>query len=257
MPTKSKKKEAEEEFSLISREKLLSLYAGLLRSRLLESFVAQNLPSMRHAPLTTAAAAVAICTDRLRGDDLLAPARDVLPSFVEGKALRSILSALRKPDPAPRTRYARQLRSAIASARKHRRNRDQRIAVVIRGTATERLWQMLLRQATFRRLPVIFVSQGDPAAQSRRAPRHLPAISVDSQDVVAIYRVASEAIAHARRGNGPTLIECIPWQSASGHETDPVARMESYLAQKGIEYETFKAKVRSDFERLLKQKALR
>ena len=210
MPIKSRKKETKEDFSLIPREKLLSLYAALVRCRILEGFLAADTAQGRPMPLTTAAAAVAICSDKMRGDDLVAPTRDVLPSFVEGRSLLSIFSGLRKPELAPRTRYVKLLQSTIASARKHRRNRDQRIAVVIRGTATERQWQTLLRRATFRRLPVIFVSQADAQAQQRKAPRHLPSIFVDRDDVVGLYRVASEAVSHARRGNGPTLIECIP-----------------------------------------------
>jgi TPP-dependent pyruvate/acetoin dehydrogenase alpha subunit len=53
---------------------------------------------------------------------------------------------------------------------------------------------------------------------------------VDGNDVVAVYRVASEAIAHARKGHGPTLIDCrlsIP--------ADPLQNMRNYLIGKGLD----------------------
>jgi TPP-dependent pyruvate/acetoin dehydrogenase alpha subunit len=56
-----------------------------------------------------------------------------------------------------------------------------------------------------------------------------PSISVDGNDVVAVFRVASEAIAHARKGHGPTLIEC-PLENSG----DPIQNMEKYLIRKGL-----------------------
>ena len=83
-------------------------------------------------------------------------------------------------------------------------------------------WHEALARACAQRLPILFVSQSDTpvwagepqrTVQDREAGLKaqaggLPEIAVDGNDVVAVYRVATEAIAHARRGNGPTLIEC-------------------------------------------------
>ena len=65
-----------------------------------------------------------------------------------------------------------------------------------------------------------------------------PVIAVDGNDAVAVYRVASEAIAHARKGDGPTLIECIRTKAG-----DPLLNMEKYLVRKGLFSEEFKRKV--------------
>jgi TPP-dependent pyruvate/acetoin dehydrogenase alpha subunit len=40
----------------------------------------------------------------------------------------------------------------------------------------------------------------------------LPGVQVDGQDVLAVYQVAGEAIARARSGGGPTLVECLTYR---------------------------------------------
>jgi hypothetical protein len=59
-----------------------------------------------------------------------------------------------------------------------------------------------------------------------------PVISVDGNDLVAIYRVAQESIARARDG-GPTLIACVPY-IADGMTANPIANTERYLTGKKL-----------------------
>ena len=59
-------------------------------------------------------------------------------------------------------------------------------------------------------------------------------IPVDGADVVAVYRVATESISHARRGNGPTLIDCLPYCIEGEPKDDPLRKMEVYLSHKGL-----------------------
>ena len=42
----------------------------------------------------------------------------------------------------------------------------------------------------------------------RTAGYGIPGVVVDGNDVIAVYDTATEAVARARRGEGPTLIEC-------------------------------------------------
>ena len=46
----------------------------------------------------------------------------------------------------------------------------------------------------------------------------LPGVELDGNDVVAIYRAAGEAVARARRGAGPTLIECRTYRTRAHAE---------------------------------------
>jgi pyruvate dehydrogenase E1 component alpha subunit len=101
-----------------------------------------------------------------------------------------------------------------------------------------------------------------------------PAIAVDGNDVVAVYRVATESIARARRGGGPTLITCkICTESKPGalrghsgadpvnshtreaaelwKAGDPIHKMELYLTQKGLFREEWKREIVAAFSREL------
>ncbi len=79
-----------------------------------------------------------------------------------------------------------------------------------------------LNMASIWKLPVLFVcennrfatevafadSSGNPSVGNRGAAYGMPGIELDGNDVLEIHRVAGEAIARARSGGGPTLIEC-------------------------------------------------
>jgi pyruvate dehydrogenase E1 component alpha subunit len=76
--------------------------------------------------------------------------------------------------------------------------------------------------ASIWKLPVIFVCENNGFAQTTPSRYHcaaediadratgynIPGFSVDGTDLFAVYEAAGEAIARARRGEGPTLIEC-------------------------------------------------
>ena len=42
----------------------------------------------------------------------------------------------------------------------------------------------------------------------RAVAYNMPGVTVDGNDPLAVYEAASEAVARAREGKGPTLIEC-------------------------------------------------
>jgi len=71
------------------------------------------------------------------------------------------------------------------------------------------------------KLPVVFVCENNQFAEStpvgyhcaansiadRAASYNIPGVLVDGYDVIAVHEVAGEAVARARRGDGPSLIE--------------------------------------------------
>jgi TPP-dependent pyruvate/acetoin dehydrogenase alpha subunit len=75
---------------------------------------------------------------------------------------------------------------------------------------------------------------------------HFPVIPVDGNDVVAVYRVASESITHARMRHSATLIECHLWDG-----DDPILKMEQYLQRKGLFTPRLKRNIASAFAREL------
>jgi 2-oxoisovalerate dehydrogenase E1 component len=79
-----------------------------------------------------------------------------------------------------------------------------------------------LNMASIWKLPVLFVCEnnefatevpfqyasGNPSVAARAEGYGLPGIEVDGNDVLAVWEAARDAVGRARRGGGPTLIEC-------------------------------------------------
>ncbi|MFC1999790.1 thiamine pyrophosphate-dependent dehydrogenase E1 component subunit alpha [Chloroflexota bacterium] len=59
----------------------------------------------------------------------------------------------------------------------------------------------------------------------RAAAYGIPGITVDGNDVMAVYEVMGEAIARARRGEGPTLVDCITYRRHGHMVGDPAMYM--------------------------------
>ncbi len=76
-----------------------------------------------------------------------------------------------------------------------------------------------------------------PAREQRDAHRlaapAYPAIPVDREDALAIYRVAYECAARARIGLGPSLIRCVPFAGNGSGDGDALARLEKMLRRRG------------------------
>ena len=49
----------------------------------------------------------------------------------------------------------------------------------------------------------------------------MPGVEVDGDDILAVYEAAGQAIARARRGEGPTLLECLTYRWFGHHVGDP------------------------------------
>lgn len=92
-----------------------------------------------------------------------------------------------------------------------------------------------LNMASIWRLPVLFVcennqyatevpfaySSGNPSVGNRGAAYGMSGHELDGNDVLAIHRVAGDAIARARAGYGPTLIECKTYRTRAHAEGMP------------------------------------
>ena len=55
----------------------------------------------------------------------------------------------------------------------------------------------------------------------RGAAYNIPGVAVDGNDPLAVYEAAHEAVARARAGKGPTLIECKTYRQHGHFEGDP------------------------------------
>ena len=84
------------------------------------------------------------------------------------------------------------------------------------------------------KLPVVFVCENNGYADAtpaeyavsvrnvadRAAAYSMPGVVADGMDVVAVYRAAEHAVARARRGEGPSLVECKTYRYYGHHQGD-------------------------------------
>jgi TPP-dependent pyruvate/acetoin dehydrogenase alpha subunit len=262
-------------FSLISNEKLLALYDAMLRCRMLEQRIRKlgAVGSAASSGKGHEASVVGAVLNLLPGDAISPSSGGLAACLVRGVALKTIFSWLRsQPDSlppryaprkivAPGADLAAQLKAAGRVARLDRKAKDKSIVVLFSNCAdlTRLPGLGFLRRAAAERLPILFVCHAK-ASKEEFAPKArnygLPGFTVDGDDVVAVYRVVSEAMAHARRGNGPTFIECRPWAPPGAKKRgDAIANMEMYLSRKGLFNAEHKSEVALQFARELDKAA--
>lgn len=95
-------------------------------------------------------------------------------------------------------------------------------------------------------LPVVFVCENNMYGISLSQKEHqhikdisdrataygIPGVTVDGNDVIAVYEAVKEAVKRARQGEGPTLIECKTYRHRGHFEGDPtVYRSEEEVEQ--------------------------
>lgn len=237
-------------FSLISNDKLLQLYAAMLKCRLLDERLRAQANGTTPKGGTVAAAGheattVGAAFDLLPEDTFISAHCDLLPCLLQGVPLETLLAtASERSADRPQSDS---LRLATHAASAHKRSKTGRVAVAILPSAAASVNrpQQALSFASLQNLPLVVVSWRKSIPLQAKT-RDFPAITVDGNDAVAVYRVASEAIAHARKGSGPTLIECVGWKV-----TDPILNMENYLARKGMPTRNFTTRLAARFNREL------
>jgi pyruvate dehydrogenase E1 component alpha subunit len=134
------------------------------------------------------------------------------------------------------------------------------------GATSEGDFHEALNVAGVWQVPVVFVCQNNQWAISiplkkqthsrtlaGKAPAYgLPGIQVDGNDILAVVAATSEAVARARAGGGPTLVECVTYrlgvhttaddptryrsaeELAAWERKDPLTRFSAYLATRGL-----------------------
>ena len=105
------------------------------------------------------------------------------------------------------------------------------------GASDRATFHESLNMASVWKLPVIFVCENNGWAISNPQSKHqnitdvsdravsygMPGVSVNGNDVMAVYEAATAAVERARRGDGPSLIECKTWRWRGHFEGDPGA----------------------------------
>jgi pyruvate dehydrogenase E1 component alpha subunit len=103
------------------------------------------------------------------------------------------------------------------------------------GAANEGAFHEGLNMAAIWNLPVVFVCENNlygastpftavsrlPDVAARAEAYGMPGDIVDGNDVLAVYEAAGRAVARARAGGGPTLLECKTYRQCGHSRSDP------------------------------------
>jgi pyruvate dehydrogenase E1 component alpha subunit/2-oxoisovalerate dehydrogenase E1 component alpha subunit len=154
----------------------------------------------------------------------------------------------------------------MAYAAKYRGAPDIALAYLGDGATSEGDFHVAMNFAAVGKCPVVFVCQNNQWAISVPFSRQtasegvavkalaygMPGLRVDGNDVLAVREAAQVAVERARRGHGPTLIECVTYRM-QGHSTsddptryrdaqqveawarkDPLLRYRAWLGAQGV-----------------------
>ena len=160
-------------------------------------------------------------------------------------------------------------------------DKNDRVSVCTFGDGASNIGAIheAMNLASVWKLPTIFVCQNNLYAEhttfekmtggqnvANRAEGYgMPGVRVDGNDPEAMYSAFAEAVARARAGEGPTLLECMtfrffghnfgdddsympPAQKAAAMEADPVPRLRDRLIADRIATEAELAAVEADIE---------
>lgn len=130
------------------------------------------------------------------------------------------------------------------------------------------------------KLPIVFVLENNGFAEMTPVSKHFagadfacraqgygfPGIRVDGNDLLTVYEAVQTAVARARAGEGPTLLECVTYRLRGHSEShlptelreqveidewrtkDPVPRMRAYLIERGVLTEDSARKIEAEAE---------
>ena len=103
------------------------------------------------------------------------------------------------------------------------------------GASNQGTFHEAINMASIWNLPVLFVCENNLYAMGTHQTRvmaieniadrasayGIPGVAVDGNDVLAVYEAAHEAVDRARKGEGPTLIECKTYRHKGHSRFDP------------------------------------
>lgn len=137
------------------------------------------------------------------------------------------------------------------------------------GSSNNGTFHESLNFAAVHRLPVVFVCENNTYGISvsqkqhqtikdvsvRAAAYNIPGVTIDGNDVMAVYETAGKAIQRARAGEGPSLMECKTYRWRGHHEGDP-NQGRRYRTMDEVKAWMEKCPIKRFEERLVEEKVL-
>jgi TPP-dependent pyruvate/acetoin dehydrogenase alpha subunit len=249
---------------LMPNAKLRQMYSAMLRSRML---AARILPQPKRSASTVGLEACLVApTIDLTAEDLVADSfTGGAIDFLRGRSAEQVLNPSRRSRStgtlansgsatrltAPPTGPER-LWTAIGAAaalKAHAQATGAKDGPVLvccmrPEDAQPAAWTKALAHISAHKLPLLIVVL--PAAKPQRSRtgqmatlairNRIPGMPVDQDDAVAIYRVAQEAIGHARIGGGAALIECVRYvvEGTKATASDGITTLAGYMLHRNV-----------------------
>jgi TPP-dependent pyruvate/acetoin dehydrogenase alpha subunit len=151
------------------------------------------------------------------------------------------------------------------------------------GASNQGVFHESINLASIWKLPVVYICENNQFGEYTRVQKHRAAqsaadfatvyriqgMTVDGNDVLAVYDAAEKAVKHARRGNGPTILECVtcrleghwvgdeslegfyrnPKELEDWRKKDPIERFKKELTRQGILTPTAVAEIDDSIKR--------
>lgn len=232
----------------ISKTSLLSLYETMLRQRMLEEEVVELfkqglIPGLAHPYIGQEAVAAGVCAALGEGDLVVSNHRGHGHSVAKGVPERAILSELMGKDAGMCQGLGGSMHSTdlqagvvfstaivgggiplavgVALALQMDKKRNCVVCFFGDGATNTGAFHEALNLAAVWKLPVVFVcennhyavsvpvSKSTSASIAQRGQAYgIPGLSANGMNVLEVHEAASQAVSRAKKGEGPTLIEC-------------------------------------------------
>jgi pyruvate dehydrogenase E1 component alpha subunit len=221
-------------------------------------FMQGRIPSTLHLYIGQEAVAVGVCANLRTTDYVLSTHRPHGHAIAKGVSPRAIMAELMAKDTGVSRGKAGSMHvgdirvgmppaiaivggnapiaCGMALAQKRMGKDDVTVSFFGDGAVNEGAVHEAMNMASIWALPVVFVCENNlygastPFGQvsklenvaDRAKAYGMPGVIVDGSDVLAVYAAAGKAIARARKGKGPTLLECKTYRLCGHSRSDPL-----------------------------------
>jgi TPP-dependent pyruvate/acetoin dehydrogenase alpha subunit len=252
--------------SPMNAERLRKLYSTMMKCRMVSERCTSLFGVEAAAASGHEAAEVGACI-HLSDTDLVSPTSSLINGNITKGATLAKLFALIQPGfgensgslAALKLSHHAQIQASTLVALSHKLSHKPTVSLTIIGSSIGKseatspdFWESSVQFAAARKLGIVYVictaADSDHDLRKRALSFQVPGITVDGNDVVAVYRVAEESVRRAREGHGPTLIDC-----KIDPARDPLTFMEGYLKKRDLWSDKWHAKVVQELRRELEQ----
>jgi pyruvate dehydrogenase E1 component alpha subunit len=225
--------------------------------RVNELYMKGLIPSTLHLYIGQEAVAVGVCANLNDSDYMLSTHRPHGHAIAKGVSIKSIMAELYgKADGCCKGKGGSMhvgdinvgmfpaiaivggnvpIAAGAALAQKMQKNGGVTVCFFGDGATNEGAWHEALNAAAIYDLPIVFVCENNLYAAStpfsltfrvdniadRASGYGMPGVVVDGNDVMAVAETCAEAVNRARKGEGPTLVECKTYRQCGHSRSDP------------------------------------